>query len=107
MLITPDVEKLVDLAIMEDYSSGDATTQALIPHGLPGDATLVSDEKGILAGIEVSLSVFKKIDPRIYFTQLINDGSKIGKGTKIAELSGPLGSILTGERTSLNFLRKL
>lgn len=107
MIITPDIDKLIDLAIMEDYSSGDATTQSLIPPDLPGEATLVSDENGILAGLEVSLQVFTKIDRNISITNTITDGSQLIKGSKIATIHGPLGSILTAERTSLNFLRKL
>lgn len=107
MIITPDIDKLIDLAIMEDYSSGDATTQSLIPPDLPGEATLVSDENGILAGLEVSLQVFTKIDSNISITNTITDGSQLIKGSKIATIHGPLGSILTAERTSLNFLRKL
>ena len=70
MIITPDIDKLIDLAIMEDYSSGDATTQALIPPDLPGEATLVSDEAGILAGLDISLKVFTKIDGNISITNL-------------------------------------
>lgn len=107
MIITPDIDKLIDLAIMEDYSSGDATTQALIPPDLPGEATLVSDEAGILAGLDISLKVFTKIDGSISITNTIADGSRLDEGSQIATISGPLGSILTAERTSLNFLRKL
>ena len=107
MIITPDIDKLIDLAIMEDYSSGDATTQSLIPPDLPGEATLVSDEAGILAGLDISLKVFTKIDGNISITNTIADGSRLDKGSHIATISGPLGSILTAERTSLNFLRKL
>lgn len=107
MIITPDIDKLIDLAIMEDYSSGDATTQALIPPDLPGEATLVSDEAGILAGLDISLKVFTKIDGNISITNTIADGSRLDEGSQIATISGPLGSILTAERTSLNFLRKL
>ena len=107
MIITPDIDKLIDLAIMEDYSSGDATTQSLIPPDLPGEATLVSDEAGILAGLDISLKVFTKIDGNISITNAIADGSQLDKGSQIASISGPLVSILTAERTSLNFLRKL
>ncbi len=107
MIITPDIDKLIDLAIMEDYSSGDATTQSLIPPDLPGEATLVSDQAGILAGLDISLKVFTKIDGNISITNTIADGSRLDEGSQIATISGPLGSILTAERTSLNFLRKL
>ena len=49
MQITPDIEKLIDLAIMEDYSMGDATTDALIPTKITGTATVVADEHGTIA----------------------------------------------------------
>ena len=107
MIITPDVDKLIDLAIMEDYSSGDATTNSLIPMDLPGEAVLIADENGILAGLDVSLQVFRKIDKNISITNTIPDGTELQKGSEIATINGSLGSILTGERTSLNFLRKL
>ena len=107
MKITPDMESLIDLAIMEDYSTGDATTEALIPHEFEGRAAIVSDEDGILAGIDIALSVFQRMSPDLNTNPLIPDGSILKNATRIAEITGPLGSILTAERTALNFLRKL
>ena len=107
MKITPDMESLIDLAIMEDYSTGDATTEALIPHEFEGRAAIVSDEDGILAGIDIALSVFQRMSPDLNTNPLLPDGSILKNATRIAEITGPLGSILTAERTALNFLRKL
>ena len=107
MKITPDMESLIDLAIMEDYSTGDATTEALIPHEFEGRAAIVSDEDGILAGIDIALSVFQRMSPDLQTNPLISDGSILKNATRIAEITGPMGSILTAERTALNFLRKL
>ena len=107
MKITPHTHALIELAIMEDYSAGDATTEALIPQEFEGSATIVSDEEGILAGIEVALAVFHKFSPDLSVKPILSDGSLLRDGAKIAEISGPLGSILTAERTALNFLRKL
>ena len=107
MEITPGIESLVDLAIMEDYSSGDATTEALIPSEQAGHATIVSDEDGVLSGIDLALFVFLKFDKTLSTNTLVDDGSELTKGTRIAEINGSLGSILTAERTALNFLRKL
>ena len=107
MKITPDMESLIDLAIMEDYSTGDATTEALIPHEFEGRAAIVSDEDGILAGIDIALSVFQRMSPDLRTNPLISDGSILKNATRIAEITGPMGSILTAERTALNFLRKL
>ncbi|MFL2784154.1 MAG: carboxylating nicotinate-nucleotide diphosphorylase [Dehalococcoidia bacterium] len=107
MEITPGIESLVNLAIMEDYSSGDATTEALIPSEQAGHATIVSDEDGVLSGIDLALFVFLKFDKTLSTNTLVDDGSELTKGTRIAEINGSLGSILTAERTALNFLRKL
>lgn len=107
MEITPGIESLVNLAIMEDYSSGDATTEALIPSEQAGHATIVSDEDGVLSGIDLALFVFLKFDKTLSTNTLVADGSELTKGTRIAEINGSLGSILTAERTALNFLRKL
>ena len=107
MEITPGIESLVNLAIMEDYSSGDATTEALIPSDQAGHATIVSDEDGVLSGIDLALFVFRKFDKTLSTNTLVDDGSELTKGTRIAEINGSLGSILTAERTALNFLRKL
>jgi len=107
MEITPGIESLVNLAIMEDYSSGDATTEALIPSNQAGHATIVSDEDGVLSGIDLALFVFLKFDKTLSTNTLVDDGSELTKGTRIAEINGSLGSILTAERTALNFLRKL
>ena len=59
MKITPDMERLIELAIMEDYSAGDATTEALISPHIDGKATIVSDESGVLAGLDIALEVFR------------------------------------------------
>ena len=107
MQITPDIEKLIDLAIMEDYSMGDATTDALIPNKISGKAAVVADEEGTIAGLALAVKTFNKIDPTLETKILIDDGSKVSENDHIMEINGLLSSILTAERTALNFLRKL
>ena len=107
MQITPDIEKLIDLAIMEDYSMGDATTDALIPNKISGKATVVADEEGTIAGLALAVRTFNKIDPTLETKILIDDGTKVSENDHIMEINGLLSSILTAERTALNFLRKL
>ena len=107
MKITPDMERLIELAIMEDYSAGDATTEALISPDIGGKATIVSDESGVLAGLDIAFEVFHKMAPDVKTERLLSDGDFLETGSRIANIQGPLGSILTTERTSLNFLRKL
>ena len=107
MHITPDISKLIDLAIQEDYCMGDATTEALIPDNADGTATIVADMDGILAGLDVALEIFTRMSQETETTKLVDDGNQLIKGQKIAVINGKLSSILTAERTSLNFLRKL
>ena len=103
MQLTPDIEKLIDLAIMEDYSMGDATTDALISNETIGNATVVADEEGTMAGLSLAVRIFQKMDSSLETTILIPDGSKVTKNDRILEISGYLSSILTAERTALNF----
>ena len=107
MKFNPNIEPLIDLAIEEDYISGDATTDAIIDPQSQGIGTIVSDEYDTLAGIEIALKVFSKIDSTLQFQQILSDGSKLNNGSEIASIKGNLASILIAERTSLNFLRKL
>ena len=107
MHITPDICRLIDLAIQEDYCMGDVTTEALIPDKAAGTATIVADMDGILAGLDIALEIFTRMSQETETTKLVNDGSHLIKGQKIAVINGKLSSILTAERTSLNFLRKL
>ena len=105
MQITKDIEALIDLAISEDYISGDPTTESLIKSSKNGSAIIVSDQEGILAGIDIALFVFSKISSSISTTALLFDGDDLKKGSSIATIEGPLSSILTAERTALNFLQ--
>ena len=105
MQITKDIESLIDLAISEDYISGDPTTESLIKSSKSGSAIIVSDQEGILAGIDIALFVFSKISSSISTTALLSDGDTLKKGSQIATIKGPLSSILTAERTALNFLQ--
>ena len=92
---------------MEDCSMGDATTEALISSDTAGDAIIVSDEVGIVAGTPIALEVFKKIDPSLSVKSILTDGDTVVVGSEVATISGSLASILTAERTALNFIRKL
>lgn len=105
--MTPETESLIDRALTEDLSIGDPTTEILIPPELVSRAELVAKAEGVLAGIGVALAVFRRVDPTIGDTILIQDGEGLEAGSTIASLEGPVSSILTAERTALNFVRRL
>ena len=106
-LITPEIESLIDLALMEDLSIGDPTSDALIPPELTGKAVLIAKAEGVLAGVEVALAVFKRVDPSLSVHANIQDGSPLHPRGVIATVQGSASSILKAERTALNFLQRL
>jgi nicotinate-nucleotide pyrophosphorylase (carboxylating) len=105
--MTPEIESLVDRALTEDLSIGDPTTEAIIPSEIISKANVVARAAGILAGVEVALAVFKRVDPRIEAEALLPDGSTLKPADVIAAVHGPASSILKAERTALNFMQRL
>ncbi len=105
--MTPDTEALIDRAISEDLLIGDPTTDILIPADMQGEAVFVAKEAGVLAGLDVALAVFKRIDDSLCANTLVEDGSELAAGQQLAFVSGGMRSILKAERTALNFVRRL
>ena len=101
------IDHIIDLALAEDTSHGDVTSEALIPPELQGKASILVKAEGILAGGEVAKKVFLKVDPSIKVEVLIKDGTKIKSGDIAATIVGTVVSILKAERVALNFLSKL
>jgi nicotinate-nucleotide pyrophosphorylase (carboxylating) len=106
-LTEKQLAKVIDLALAEDISHGDITSEALIPPDLYGRAILLVKERGFLAGIEVAGRVFRRVDPSLEVEVLIKDGSAIGPGDIAGNITGNVISILKAERTALNFLQRL
>jgi len=100
-------EKLIETALAEDIGEGDITTRTTVPVDLVATAFLFSKAPGILAGIDVAMKVFRKVDHTLETNTLFKDGEQITMGQKIAEITGSVSSILQAERTALNFLGRL
>ncbi len=105
--LTPHLDCLIDLALEEDIGPGDVTTQALIPPDLEGQAHIRSKQTLVVAGLPVAARVFHKVDSSLIFEPQVEEGIEVTPGTVLAKLTGPVGSILTGERVALNFLMRL
>ena len=103
------VDILIDLALEEDLGDrGDTTTLACVPESAQSRAILLcKEDEMILAGIDVARRVFQKIDPALEFTALKHDGDLCVRGEKLAVITGSARTILTGERTALNFIQRL
>ena len=92
------------LALNEDlYPSGDITSE-LINKNIKKKVKMISNQNGVLGGIEFAKETFKLIDKKIKFKNKKKDGSRIKKGEVVATIDGKLKNILTGERVALNFV---
>jgi len=101
------VDNIIDLALAEDISHGDVTSETLIPPDLQGKASLLVKAEGVLAGGEVAKRLFLRVDSSLKVDLLVKDGAKIKRGDIIATVSGRVISILKAERVALNFLQRL
>jgi nicotinate-nucleotide pyrophosphorylase (carboxylating) len=96
---------LVDAALSEDLGPGDATSEALIPEILEGEARIEAREALVIAGVKVAGTVFARSD--VSWEAARVDGSSVKAGTVIGRVRGPARGILASERTALNFLQRL
>jgi len=109
-MTTPDpllIQKLVRVALAEDHASQDITTAALVPPEQQGRAVLCARAEGVLAGLSVAQAAFAEVDAVLRWTALKADGDPLRPGASVAEVEGPLASVLRGERVALNFLTHL
>jgi len=103
-----DMEQIVYLALKEDLDQmGDRTTQFTIDPNQQGKGFFVFRDEGIVAGLPIVTHVFKKIDQELTCEFDVKDGDPVSQGQRIGLVKGKISSILTGERTALNFLQRL
>ncbi len=103
----PNLDELIQMALREDIGDGDHSTLACIPPTALGTAKMVAKQNGILCGCEVGQRVFQLVDPQLKVTLCNHDGDEIHKGDVVMLVEGPSGSILTAERTALNFMQRM
>ena len=101
------IGRMVRLALEEDLGPGDATTRAVVDPHTPGDAILIAREKMILAGMAVFKRTFLEVDATLAFVTRYEDGEVVPEGATVCRIKGRLASILSGERTALNFLQRM
>lgn len=106
-MLTPRTEHLIDLALEEDAGLGDITSRAIFPARHRSRAVIDAKQALVLCGLEVAARVFAKQDPKLKVTLLAKDGDRLKPGALVMRIEGPTASILTAERTALNFLQRL
>jgi nicotinate-nucleotide pyrophosphorylase (carboxylating) len=101
------VLEVIVRALAEDIGSGDHTSDWILDPGLVLAGDIYVKQPGVIAGLDVAALVFATVDTEIAFEPLISDGDRVSRGTVAARVRGPARSILTAERTALNFLQRM
>jgi nicotinate-nucleotide pyrophosphorylase (carboxylating) len=105
--IDKNISRVISSALKEDIKNGDITTKATISKSKKAVGKFLVKAEGIIAGLEIAKAVFKQVDPKVKFEIKIKDGSKVKYGDVAAIVSGKAQSLLTAERTALNFLQRM
>ena len=106
-LVSDDELRLIDMALAEDKGAGDWTTRWVVPARTRAHARIVAKAEGVIAGLGIASAVFMRLDPRVEITSEVTDGGGVREGDLVCTIRGPARTILTGERTALNFLQRL
>ena len=102
------LDTLIDLALSEDLGEqGDITSKSFIPENRHSSGKIIVKEDCVIAGSEIAERVFNKFDPSIKIDVLLKSGSSAQCDTTVMNLSGKTRSILSAERTALNFIQRL
>lgn len=97
-------DKIIAQAFQEDNIRQDVTTNVLVSPTKTSEGYILFKEDGVVCGIELAKQVFKKLDADVKFSVLVKDGIFVKKNTKIAKIKGKTRTLLSAERTALNFL---
>lgn len=101
------LDKIIELALLEDLSLGDITSDTIFTPENRAKAAIRAKEDLVLCGMDVAETVFHAVDPDVIFTPLKKDGDNVKKGEVVLELTGSTLSILKAERTALNFMQRM
>ena len=101
------LQSFIQSALAEDIRDGDHTSLSTIPADAKGTAQLLVKDRGVLAGVELTLAIFKEVDPTLAVTVFIQDGTWIEPGQVVLEVSGSSQSILKAERLVLNCMQRM
>lgn len=100
-------DKYIKMALEEDISNEDISTNAVMPEYKKGEVELICKQDGIIAGLDVFKRVFQLLDPSASIKLYVKDGDNVSKGEKAAIITGDVRVLLSGERIALNYLQRM
>lgn len=105
--LTLNADPFILSALREDITSEDVSTNSVTPKKQIGSADLICKEDGIICGLEIFARVFTLLDSETHVEMMAKDGDAVTKGQLLAKLTGDIRTILSGERTALNYLQRM
>lgn len=99
--------ELIRMALEEDIGGGDVTSLYFVPEDRTAVAYVTVRKEGVVSGVGLAVQVFLEVDPELDVRVMVEDGSRVGDGAMLMRVEGKARSILTAERTALNFLQRL
>ena len=100
-------DQLIRMALAEDITSEDVSTNAVMPCATKGTVDLIAKEDGIIAGMDVYARVFQLLDEKTEVDLKCKDGDKVTSGQLLAVVTGDIRVLLSGERVALNYLQRM
>ena len=105
--MTLNADELIKMALREDISSEDVSTNSVMPEAKPGEVDLICKQDGIICGMDVYERTFKLLDPETVVEKYVKDGDAVKNGQLMAKVKGDIRVLLSGERVALNYLQRM
>lgn len=102
-----NADRLITMALQEDITSEDVSTNAVMPHFQLGTVDLICKQDGVIAGLDVYARVFQLLDEKTEVSFCCKDGDKVKKGQLLGTVQGDIRVLLSGERVALNYLQRM
>lgn len=100
-------DRLIEMALQEDITSEDVSTNAVMPEYRKGKVQLLCKQDGVICGLDVFARTFELLDPATETKFFVRDGDEVKKGELLAEVTGDIRVLLSGERVALNYLQRM
>ncbi|GER80510.1 MAG: carboxylating nicotinate-nucleotide diphosphorylase [Anaerolineales bacterium] len=106
-MLPTEILDSIQRALAEDIGAGDATTLSIVPPEATMRGQIIAKQDGIIAGLDVARAAYELLDSAVEFSPQLADGSRVTRAGLLALVSGRTSSLLTAERTALNFLGRM
>ena len=100
-------DQLIRMALQEDITSEDVSTNAVMPTATKGTVELIAKEDGVIAGLDIYARVFTILDEKTEIDFHCKDGDEVKKGELMATVTGDIRVLLSGKRVALNYLQRM